>query len=361
MNRLNIEWDRIMQKKFWVQLKDQILNYTKKKSSERLTIMFIPHGDDKIYSFHLSFLMVLFLLVIFLSLILVSLSGYYKYKELSTKIQELKNLYGKNYQNVFNLQNSLVSIQEQIKKHISKNVYNLLQEEFHLKYFMSFEDSFYISKNRLNQEITNNNLVQPNTKYLKATYISNAIRIHLEYKNDLLENITSTFVKKMQLNTDIPNGRPVGKYRFRDTSSYGLRLDPITKSVFEFHTGMDMAGNPNELIYSTADGIVHKVFYDPGYGHTVIIRHPSNYYTLYAHLSKPLVQVNQIIKKGNIIGLMGSSGRVTGTHLHYEVLLPNMDKVNPLPFVCIGDLITERCKNYHKNLNLNESIEESNE
>ncbi len=361
MKKEKFVWDKIMQKKFWEHLKDQILNFIKKKSSERLTIMFIPHGNDKIYSFHLSFLMILFIFIIFLSLILISLSGYYKYKELSLKIEELKNLYGKNYQNVFNLQNSIVSIQDQIKKHISKNIHNLLQNEFHLKYSMTFDDSLYISKNYLNEEIINNTQVQPNTKYLKATYISNAIRIHLEYQNELIETITTTFIKKMKLNSDIPNGRPVAKYRFRDTSSYGLRLDPVTKSTFEFHTGMDMAGNPNELIYSTADGIVHKVFYDPGYGHTVIIRHPSNYYTLYAHLSKPLVQVNQIIKKGNIIGLMGSSGRTTGTHLHYEVLLPNMDKVNPLPFVCIGDIVSQRCKNYHKNLNLNESIEVSSE
>ncbi len=71
--------------------KEKFLNYLRKKSVERLTIMFIPHGNEKIYSFHLSFLTIIFLLFIFFSTFSISLYGYYRYKEISNKINELKN------------------------------------------------------------------------------------------------------------------------------------------------------------------------------------------------------------------------------------------------------------------------------
>ncbi len=245
-----------------------------------------------------------------------------------------------------------------IKKNISKNLKNFYS--FPISYNnlpISYQESFKYSSLELNKEIQNNRELAPNSKYLKATYIANGIKHYIKIQKDIVFSIHKSFIEQNNLIFTIPNGRPVEMHRFRDTSGYGLRLDPVLKNTFEFHSGIDMAGNPKENIYSTADGIVHKVFYDAGYGNTVIIKHPSNYYTLYAHLYQPLVRTNQYIKKGERIGLMGSSGRVTGTHLHYEVLLDDMEKVNPLPFVCLTDLVSYKCKNYNKNYNDVESNE----
>lgn len=337
-------------KTYIAQKKENILNYIQKKSVERLTIMFIPHGNDKIYSFHLSFLMIIFLTFLFTFLLCISLYGYYRYKEISDKIAELKKLYGKNYQNTFNIQTSLNDIQKEIKNQVHKNLKEFYNMEVKIKYLpISYQHSIQKSDLMLNTEIRNNKELKPNTKYLKATYISSAIKNHLIYNYEIINLVKNLLIEKMNLLNEIPNGRPVQYFRFRDTSPYGLRLDPVTKNRFEFHAGMDMAGNYKEPIYNTADGKVYKVFYDYGYGYAVIIKHQYGYYSLYGHLAKPLVKTNQILKKGDLIGLMGSTGRVTGVHLHYEILINDMERINPLPFVCSSDIKTYKCKNYNKN------------
>jgi len=329
--------------------KNDLINYLQKKSVERLTIMFIPHGNEKIYSFHLSFLMILFLVVLFSSLLAVSLSGYFKYKEISSKIEELKKLYGKNYQNTYIVQTKLMDIQKEIKNQSNKNLKVFYKTIFNLNQLpIDYDQSFEISSSILEAELKNNKEIAPNSKYLKATYISSGIKQYLSSHHKIIFQNKENIINKYKLIYELPNGRPVAYSRFRDTSGYGLRLDPVSKSFFEFHSGIDMAGAYKEPIYSTADGVVHKIFYDEGYGNAIMIKHSYGYYTLYAHLAFPAVRVQQKIKKGDLVGFMGATGRVTGVHLHYEVLLNEQIRVNPLPFICTTDIYTSRCKYFNQ-------------
>ncbi|MEO0282077.1 MAG: M23 family metallopeptidase [candidate division WOR-3 bacterium] len=120
-------------------------------------------------------------------------------------------------------------------------------------------------------------------------------------------------------------------------SGFGYRLDPFTKTP-EFHTGLDIANQSAPPIYSSADGEVIFADYLPGYGKTLKIDHGYGYITVYAHLNSFKVNVGDKVKRHQLIGYMGSTGRSTGTHLHYEVRIAN-NKVNPLNFIDFDSIV----------------------
>lgn len=128
----------------------------------------------------------------------------------------------------------------------------------------------------------------------------------------------------------VPLGKPV-KSAYRLTSGFGYRNDPINGSGRR-HEGQDMAGDYGAPIYATADGTVIYAGWEGGYGRLVKIRHAFGIETRYGHLSQIRVDVGQKVSRGDRIGDMGNSGRSTGTHLHYEVLLSGKP-VNPMTFI----------------------------
>jgi murein DD-endopeptidase MepM/ murein hydrolase activator NlpD len=106
----------------------------------------------------------------------------------------------------------------------------------------------------------------------------------------------------------------------RRSSNYGYRIDPVTKRKRSFHRGIDFAAPTGTPIKAAASGIVHRSEYNRnGYGHLVVIKHENDLATYYAHQSKRLVRKGQKVSKGQIIGKVGSTGRSTGPHLHFEV------------------------------------------
>lgn len=101
-------------------------------------------------------------------------------------------------------------------------------------------------------------------------------------------------------------------------SNYGYRKDPFTDSL-KFHPAVDINTKFKEKIFATANGIITRAEYAKGYGYCVEIKHSYNYSSLYAHLDDILVNINDTIRKNDVIGLAGTTGRSTGVHLHYEV------------------------------------------
>ncbi|MFD2670851.1 M23 family metallopeptidase [Marinicrinis sediminis] len=104
----------------------------------------------------------------------------------------------------------------------------------------------------------------------------------------------------------------------RITSTYGYRKDPFT-GVVRFHQGLDIDGEAGDPIYATANGVVEAAGYSSSQGHYIILSHGYGLQTTYMHLSSRLVKEGESVQKGSTIGKMGSTGRSTGTHLHYEV------------------------------------------
>ena len=126
----------------------------------------------------------------------------------------------------------------------------------------------------------------------------------------------------------IPLGYPVyGKI----TSHLGWRKNPFGGG-YEFHSGIDIYAPQGSKVRATADGVVVFAGWYGDYGKTVIIRHPSGYLTLYAHLSKIDVREGQRVKAGDVVGRVGSTGRSTGPHLHYEVIRGNKP-IDPSKFL----------------------------
>lgn len=134
--------------------------------------------------------------------------------------------------------------------------------------------------------------------------------------------------KKDDIYACIPAISPVKNPKV--VSGFGMRYHPIYK-ILRRHTGIDLIGRKGTPIYATADGVISGEQSGSGYGISVVINHGSGYQTLYAHLSKKTVRPGQKVKRGEIIGYMGSTGLSVSPHLHYEVI-KNGQKVNPIHY-----------------------------
>lgn len=131
------------------------------------------------------------------------------------------------------------------------------------------------------------------------------------------------------LGVAVPSLRPIEKMSL--SSSYGMRVHPITGRVAR-HNGIDIPAPRGTPIYATADGIVGRAQVLGGYGNYVEIEHGNAIQTRYGHMTRFIVSSGQSVKKGDVIGYVGSTGRSTGNHLHYEVRIEGAP-VNPMPFV----------------------------
>jgi murein DD-endopeptidase MepM/ murein hydrolase activator NlpD len=127
----------------------------------------------------------------------------------------------------------------------------------------------------------------------------------------------------------VPSIKPVANLEF--TSLYGVRSDPF-RGTAAMHAGVDIPGPVGTPIYATADGVVGRSGWVGGYGNLVELEHGKGLQTRYGHLSKLLVAPGTRVTRGQVIGLMGSTGRSTGSHLHYEVRIGGQ-AVNPAPFL----------------------------
>ncbi len=162
-----------------------------------------------------------------------------------------------------------------------------------------------------------------------------------------LDEIIKLANGKEKLLASIPAIQPVKNEQLkRMASGFGYRSDPFTKAR-KFHYGMDFTAPTGTPIYATGDGVVVKADNSlSGYGNHIEINHGFGYVTLYAHLSKYKARAGQRVKRGDVIGYVGSTGRSEAPHLHYEVL-KDRQKVNPINFY-YGSISAEEYVNISK-------------
>lgn len=151
----------------------------------------------------------------------------------------------------------------------------------------------------------------------------------LQSRNDQLTVLEDVLLSKLLQSESKPAGRPIGKGWI--SSYYGKRTDPFTGKL-EMHKGMDFAGKAGTKILAVASGVVTWTGKRYGYGNLVEINHGNGYTTRYGHNADILVQVGDTVHKGDPISLMGSTGRSTGPHVHFEVL-KNDRQIDPIRFV----------------------------
>lgn len=167
---------------------------------------------------------------------------------------------------------------------------------------------------------------------LNTTKRVDVLSKELAIQSKSLDYILKLAKEKNKLLSAIPAIQPVRNENLkRMASGYGYRTDPFTKAR-KMHEGMDFSAKTGAPIFATGDGTVSRADNNAsGFGNHVVIRHGYGYETLYAHLSKYNCKAGQRVKRGDIIGYVGSTGRSEGPHLHYEV---HKDRkvVNPLNF-----------------------------
>lgn len=174
----------------------------------------------------------------------------------------------------------------------------------------------------------------------------NKLRHQLSVTAQSQDEIIQRAKEKENMLAAIPSIRPVRhlKKKIGHLSGFGYRTHPVFKTR-KMHTGIDFGARKGTPIYATGNGKVVRVEYKKtGYGKNVVIDHGYGYKTLYGHMSKVQCKVGQTVKRGEVIGLVGSTGTSTSPHVHYEVVYKG-DKINPLPF-CLDGFTPKEYKDF---------------
>jgi len=214
------------------------------------------------------------------------------------------------------------------------NIYRVIFEAEPIS--SSIRKAGYGGSNRYEQlEGFNNSEVIINTAS-KLDVISS--QLYVQSKS--FEDVFDLAKNKEKMLACIPAVQPVKILDLRRISSYyGYRLDPIYK-VRKFHGGVDFSAPTGTEVYAPGDGVVEKIIKSRrGYGNTILIDHGYSYKTKYSHLSKFLVKKGEKVKRGQVIGQVGNTGKSTAPHLHYEVH-KNGKAINPI-YYFYNDLTPE--------------------
>jgi murein DD-endopeptidase MepM/ murein hydrolase activator NlpD len=139
-----------------------------------------------------------------------------------------------------------------------------------------------------------------------------------ELQQEVSPALEETLAAEAHRKAAFPDGLPL-QTDFRVSSEFGVRSNPFGRRNYEMHNGIDFVAPYGTPIHATADGTVTRSQNTGGFGKHVIIDHGYNYETLYAHMSELKVTEGQTIRRGEIVGLLGNTGRSSGPHLHYEV------------------------------------------
>ena len=267
-----------------------------------------------------------------------------KEKILNREISQLSNQYKIIEDKLEKVEVVLDDLQER-----DDNIYRLIFEADPIP--KSIREAGYGGVNRY-QELSgynNSELVISATK--KIDQVTKQIYIQSKSFDDIIELAKN----KSKMLASIPAIQPVSNKNLRRMASgFGNRIHPIYKTK-KFHAGMDFSAKTGTPIFATGDGTIAKVKRSTrGYGNHVVIDHGFGYKTLYAHMSRYSVKKGQKIKRGDIIGYVGSTGTSVAPHLHYEVHKDGK-KINPINFY-YNDLSPEQ---YEKMLEISTQSNQS--
>ncbi len=160
-----------------------------------------------------------------------------------------------------------------------------------------------------------------------SLYAFNALKT-MRFSSPGDRSVPGLFLNALSDNSMTPSIWPV---RGAVTAGFGQRMDPFTGEG-EFHAGIDIAAPPGTKVIAAADGILFHAGPDAAYGNEILIDHGYGITTKYGHLSKTYVVIGQEVKRGQVIGAVGMTGRTTGPHLHYEVRIHDAP-VNPAKYL----------------------------
>jgi murein DD-endopeptidase MepM/ murein hydrolase activator NlpD len=230
------------------------------------------------------------------------------------KILKQQNADMKDKYAVLNERLTQVELQMDELENRDNNVYRSIFESQPIPDSARVKDIEVKQEVMLVQAMTKTELVNSMTEQL------NNLSLRVAYQKKSYDEIDNMVKNKEKLLLAIPAIQPVSnKNLTRIASGFGGRIDPVYK-VGKFHAGLDFAAPQGTPIYATADGVIKEADYNAsGYGNHVVINHGYGYQTLYGHMYRIKARVGQTVKRGEVIGYVGSTGKSTGPHCHYEV------------------------------------------
>jgi len=274
-------------------------------------------------------------LLVFLTLASIySISLFNKNRSISQELTKLQQLVDKSdaiiadFQHKAAEERNRLSRELMILKHDSDNQVAALKEEN--EHLMSTAVSELNERSELIESIMKNIGVKvkpqdSNRQNSGGPFIEH----HPDIQDELLYK-TDAYLKAIQ---SIPLGKPVNG---SISSGFGARKDPVNNK-HSFHEGIDFRAGRGDKIYATGSGVVVKAFVNGSYGNFVEIDHKNGYRTSFAHMQKFVVKKGDKVKRGQLIGLVGNTGRSTGPHLHYEMLYKGK-AINPLKYMQVAKL-----------------------
>ena len=135
--------------------------------------------------------------------------------------------------------------------------------------------------------------------------------------NERLQQTESNWLKELNLLNHMPTGSPIENHAGL-SSNYGSRIDPFTK-MLSYHSGVDFSASAGTIVYATGDGRVARTDFDRSNGQFIVIEHAEGFTSKYAHIKRFLIREGEKVKRGQAIAEVGSTGRSTSPHLHYEI------------------------------------------
>ena len=292
-----------------------------------MKILFIGKKTSKPKSLSLALASVIVFL--FFSLIIFLINHFFVYKELNstTKLSdfELTN-------DAYNYQDNLDVYVNQIGE-LHSRILDIDQQTERLQNVIKKQ---ILGKEKLPKLNKKNKLdgkggpfINEKTSYNDVQKALEMLMVNIKVREEIYNKMEAILLKQSVLKETLPSLYPVDVPY--SSSSYGWRMDPIIGKR-AFHEGIDFSAAHGEPIYATAGGIVKKAARLGAYGKLITINHGGGLETRYAHLSKILVKSGDIVKKEDLIGNVGNTGRSTGPHLHYEIRL-NKHSLDPKQYL----------------------------
>ena len=302
--------------------KEKVWKKFVEKGHEKMTVMFIPHNEKKIFNFQISKFIIFFFLSLFIFIIVTS--SYAVIKNRNIKSEERKLLLSYNdiradlirYEQ---LTNDITDIMDDLKPEI-EDLYQLAAGTDEIGDIWAYKDFDH----DVMEELLKNKRIVPNEIFemkevqkdlMSTTSTIKTIKNFIDVRSKVIQDMPSI----------IPNPGHI-------SSLFGWRRSPFGHGR-DFHTGIDIAASAGTVIRTTAPGVVVSSGWMGGYGKAVRIQHKFGYDTIYGHMSSIAVGGKGTkVNKGDRIGFVGMTGNATGNHCHYEIRLGDIP-INPYPYM----------------------------
>jgi len=320
--------------------------------NKKFTFMVIPDANSAVKRFRISAIALAVAAAFLLALIVCSVTIFLMYRGNADRIGKLKEeltmatgdyeriLEDKN-EHISELQSDLADLSEQAKT-MSTRMKDIKELESELKEMVGI-DTDTSSKIRRTADDDSGQFAMDGTggeeipvtdaEMAELVDVTRASLTSLSEQIDKmkpeLELTKEAVARKLEILAITPTIWPTDSRRI--TSTFGIRKDPFTRRA-TYHAGIDIGGDTGDPIYAAADGTVVEAGRSSSHGNNVLIDHSNGIRTHYSHMSKITATVGSKVRKGDVIGEIGSTGRSTGPHLHYEVIVKG-ETVDPEPYL----------------------------